>query len=415
MHPDARHGHGTDATFGQSGIERLVLRTMAIREDARLPEHEIVVSVFTPGGHAALPLQTLLRAGGLLQTRVGGYDLVALSAGPDSTLCGIFLPHLVGATEIGVRLAKQDDRFVDTTTGSEFRVDGLAISGPLEGRRLAPLPTMMNKWHSLTCFIPGIPIVEGEAPPAPVAEAQLAPVFDRLRAAGYRLDTTRRLYALEIPHEARCGFAVEIDGKPFHALLFSHESIAVDELLWRSHAAQAGAVLFVSTAKRYRDWTNTQTIPDREVGWSSLPDDPAFQHALGQAAEAVKTRASVPSPGLSQFLSALSDAGFDCKIDRSCYRDTLPVRAIAGVCVEIAGDPFIVYRFSSDADARHAHAGSRHGLTVGCFVLRSDPEDIYKDRARVTRRRPDGDITWSRLLASEAFVEAARAAAGPPK
>jgi hypothetical protein len=411
MHPDARHGHGTDAIFAQAGIERLVLRTMAVQEDARLPENEIVISVFTPGGHAALPLQTLVRAGGLLRFSVGGYDLVALSAGVDSTLCGVFHPRLVDVPESGVRLTTENGRFVDTKTGSEFRVDGLAVAGPLEGRRLLPLPAMMNKWHSLTCFIPGIAIVEADGPPVSVDEAQLAPVFDRLRAAGYRLETTRRLYALEIPHEARCGFAVDIDGAPFHALLFSHDSIAADELLWRPHAAEAGAVLLVSMPERYRDWTNTRAIPDDEIAWSPLPGDAGFQRALRDAAGLVETDERVEWPGLTEFVSALSGSGFECKVDRSCYRDTLPVGAIAGVRVEIAGDPFLIHRFKCDADAAEADPAPRHGLRAGHFVLRSDPPDIYESLERATLCRRDEDIGWSRLLASEVFVTAVRAAA----
>jgi hypothetical protein len=410
-HPDARHGHGTDATFAQAGIEPLVLRTMAVREDARLAENEIVITLFTPDGDVALPLETLHRAGGLVRTTVGAHDLVTLSASPDSALTGTYHTHLADEPESEVRLTRQQSRVVDEQTGSEFRVDGLAISGPLAGRRLRALPTMTNKWHSLTCFIPDIPVVEAEAPPSPVAEADLAPAFDVLRRTGYRIETRRRLYALEIPHEARCGFAVEIDGEPFTALLFSHESIAADELLWRSHAVSAGALLFVSTPARYRDWTNTRVVADGDVAWSTLPDDPRFQHALRRAGAADPTFTDVAPTCLTHLLSALPASGFPCRVDRACYRDSLPPHALAGVRVEIAGDPFIVHRFASEAEARRAATPAFQALVAGHFVLRSDPANVYADRERGTRRRADEAISWSRLLTSAAFESAVRAAA----
>jgi len=410
-HPDARHGHGTDATFAKGGIEPLVLRTMAIREDARLPENEMVASIFTPHRHGALPLQTLIRAGGLLAFTVADEPLVALSGGPDSSLCGVFQPRLADAPTTTVRLTNREGRFVDESTGSEFRVDGLAVSGPLEGRRLAPVPVMVNKWHSLTCFMPGIEIVAAGSPPGPPDEAGLAPVIERLRAAGYRVETGRRLYALEIPHEARCGLAVTIAGEPFHMMLFSHQSLAADELLWRPHAASAGPVLLVSTPARFSDWTNTRPIPADEIAWSALPDDPVFLGALGKAAGHVGDDRTLDSPGLSRFFSALSQAGFGCRVDRSCYRDTLPPRAVAGARVEIRGDAFLVHRFANAREAARETCGA-HSLRAGPFVLHSDPPDIYANLARQTDHRPDEDIGWSALLASEAFLAAVRLAAG---
>src|SRR5262249_49537339 len=134
-HPDARHGHGADAWFAQPGIEPLVLRTMSCREDRRLPEHEMVVSLFTPEATAAISLRELARARGLIRTTLGEQSLVTLSAGPDSAMSGTYYPYVQDTPDTPVDLDVDGDRFVDRRSGSEFRVDGLAISGPLRGRR----------------------------------------------------------------------------------------------------------------------------------------------------------------------------------------------------------------------------------------------------------------------------------------
>ena len=174
-HPDARHGHGTDAWFAQPGIEPLVLRTMRVREDARLPEHDMIVSLLTADGTGAIPLRELIRAGGLIRSSLGGHEFVTLLAGPDSALSGTFRPSLQDAPDVCVDLRVDGDRFLDRRSGSEFRVDGLAVSGPLAGRRLEPFATMTNKWHSLICFVPDITIARARSPAWPSPRGRWLP------------------------------------------------------------------------------------------------------------------------------------------------------------------------------------------------------------------------------------------------
>ena len=46
-------------------------------------------------------------------------------------------------------------RYVDTETTSEWRVDGRATSGPLEGRQLEPLPeAYVAFWFAWAAFVP---------------------------------------------------------------------------------------------------------------------------------------------------------------------------------------------------------------------------------------------------------------------
>jgi hypothetical protein len=405
QHPDCRHGHGTDVWFGTAGIEPLVLRTMAIRSDPRLAEHEIVVSVFTPDGQAAVPLRDLTRAG-LIAFSVGGHELVTLSAGPDSALTGTFRPRLLDQPDVSVELVVKDGRFLDRRTGSVFRADGLAVTGLLVGERLEPVPTMMNKWHSLTCFLPGVPIVRCPAS-TPLDEGRLAPLFTRLRSSGFAIEPTRRVVALELPHGAVCGFDLLMNGEPFRILEFTDESVAQDQLLWTTHALQVGELVLASTPPLYADWTNTTPYPASEVAWSSLIDDPTLRESLRQSARHGRHDTGAPLTNLTGFLLGLRTQGFRVDVKRAAYRETLPVGARTGLVVDIEGDPFIVLLFESGADAARRVPQPAHSIVAGHIVLQSDPPDIYAVRDRATQRRSDAEISWSRLIGSESFFAAA--------
>jgi len=414
-HPDARHGHGTDAWFAQPGIEALVLKTMSVTCDDRLPEHDMVVSIFTPDGHAALPLRELARAGGVLPSTVGGHPLVTLSAGADSALSGTFHPFLDDDPATGVALAPAGGRFVDGGSGSEFRVDGVAVSGPLAGRRLRPVPTMTNKWHSLICFIPGVDVVRAPEP-VPVDAGELAPVLGALRDDGFAVEATRRMYALELPHEARCGVELSLNGDPFRLFLFSDESTAADQLLWTTHALRAGVLVLASNPPLWADWTNTRRIRSDAVAWSPLVDEPALRDALERAAAPFPGGRALPAATLGELVDGLRARGVQVHVRRASYRETLPVGARSGMMAHVEGDPFLVLRFDTPEAAAAGAPLPEHSVVAGHFVLQSDPANIYGNLERGTHRRPDDVVSWSELLRSETFrgqvMDAALAPAG---
>ncbi|HEX6751368.1 MAG TPA: DUF3179 domain-containing (seleno)protein [Longimicrobium sp.] len=409
-HPDARHGHGTDAWFAQPGIEPLVLKTMSVREDERLPEHDMVVSLFTPDGHAALPLRELARAGGLIASDVAGNPLVTLSAGADSAMTGTFHPFLDDEPETAVELELRGGRFIDRETGSEFRVDGLAVSGPLAGRRLRPAPTMTNKWHSLICFVPGVEVVRAPEPVA-VDVGALAPVLGALRGDGYSVEPTRRMYSLELPQEAFCGCEVQLNGEPFRVFLFTDESVAADQLLWMQHALQAGPVVLASNPPLWADWTNTRRIRGDAVAWSKLVEDPALRASLDRAAARVSMGRALDRASLGEFVTALRERGVQVHVRRSAYRETLPPGARSGMFAHIGGDPFLIYRFDSEEAAAAGAPLPAHSIVAGHLLLQSDPSDMYGNLERGTHRRPDELVSWSPLLKSAEFAAQVRAAA----
>jgi hypothetical protein len=402
-HPDARHGHGTDAWFAKPGIEPLVLRTMSVVEDDRLPENEMVVSVFTAAGHTAVPLRTVMDAGGLIQGTAGGEGFVMLSAGPDSSLTGTFLPRLEGQPETAVELEFVDGRIIDRGTGSWFRVDGEAAAGPLVGRRLVPLPTMTNKWHSLTCFVPDIPIVHLERRRRQPGDDPLRSTLESLLAEGLDVTPTRRLYALELPSEAMAGYELDLDGDPFLLLLFSDESVARDQLLWTPHAIHEGTLILASAPPLYSDSTNTKRYRPREIAWSDRVRDPAVRVALARAAAEVPPARHYSGATLTDMVDRLRSRGTSVQIRRASYRETLPVGALSGMVVDLEGDPFVAYRFESAADAASRAPLPDFSIVVEHMVLQSDPADLYANLARGTQRRPDDLVSWSPLLESPGF------------
>jgi hypothetical protein len=279
--------------------------------------------------------------------------------------------------------------------------------------------------------LPGIPIVRCPADAA-LDEGPLAPAFDTLRAYGFAIDVTRRHFALELPHEARCGYDLLVNGEPFRMLLCADESIAQDELLWTGHAMQTGVLVLVSTPPLYSDWTNTRRYSASAIKWSTLIDHPALRQSLTRAAQRVDQQASneavpntqapntqaantqaAPLSNLTSFVESLRARGLRVVVRRAAYRGTLPVGARAGMFVEIEGDPFTVLRFESAASAAAGNPLPDHSVSAGHLVAHSDPPDIYANKDRGTQRRPDAAISWSPLLASESFRTAVLAAADP--
>ena len=57
-----------------------------------------------------------------------------------------------GGADIGA--AGDDDRFVDRETGSEWSLTGEAVSGPLAGQRLEPLPVRTTFWFAYVAAFP---------------------------------------------------------------------------------------------------------------------------------------------------------------------------------------------------------------------------------------------------------------------
>ncbi len=140
------------------------------RRDDRLPAMARVVAV-TLGGEDVAYAFTMLRQRPAINDEVGNtpiavfwkpgtasaLDRSRISEGRDVGSTGVFDRRLVG------RLlsfdAKSDGRFRDRVTGSEFDLLGRAISGPLRGARLRPVPHGNHFWFAWVVFKPSTRVV----------------------------------------------------------------------------------------------------------------------------------------------------------------------------------------------------------------------------------------------------------------
>jgi hypothetical protein len=400
-HPDGRHGHGSRDTFARAGMYVEAVSTMDTGNDDRLPEHEMVITLNLENGQAALPLREIARAGGLFQMEVGGRKLVSISAGPASSFAGTFERHLAGGSTL-LDFKLKNGRVEDLQTGSVWRADGLAVNGPLREQRLEPVPAMLNKWHSLACFLRNIPVLKHEGPPAPVTPTNsvLKEIQQVLRDSGFSAEPDYELYTLELPNGATHGLRMRIDGDPFDVLLFEDDLAAADDGLARRHSVRAGALVLASTPEKlFRDTLNSRPLPENEIAWSTLLGNPRLQQALSQAATLLRPRSHYCAPGIADFKRSLEECGYEVTVYGISPQDTLPVGARTGIRLAIGGDPFLVYRFPNPQAAAACAQERQQSLAAGPLVLCSDPDDIYQVPAPIsTLRKPDSLVSWSKLL-----------------
>ena len=118
--------------------------------DARRPPKERVLGIPIGTGGVAFPFGELDEIGKVAV--VNALDFVILW---ERSLEGAmaFRPELDGAP---VTLVAVDGKIIDIDTGSEWRMDGRAISGPLEGRSLPPVEeAFVSFWFAWPAFYPG--------------------------------------------------------------------------------------------------------------------------------------------------------------------------------------------------------------------------------------------------------------------
>ncbi|HYM00857.1 MAG TPA: DUF3179 domain-containing (seleno)protein, partial [Blastocatellia bacterium] len=390
VHPDGRHGHGSRDTFAHAGMYVEPVSTMITGNDNRLAEHEMILTVSSAHGSVAVPLREISRAGGVIQFRLGTADLVSIGASPSSAFVGTYRRHVTDDVSRTLDFTTEDGRVLDLQTGSCWRADGVACSGPLEGKSLQPFPTMINKWHSLACFLPGIPLIEhlGESAKAPLLELE-----DAVKAIcdfGYAVTVDHELYSLELPNGALRGFQVRINNDPFQLFRFANPSVAQDYASCRTHAALGGSLILESSpARRFKDDLNVHRLPDDEVEWSALVGQDRFKNAIEAAARPLRQSGLDAGPNIAALGRQLAGSPYSMIIESECPRDAIPAGAVFGVECSICGDHFLIYRFDSAEGASSYAEQAQHCIATGSFVLRSDPDIYVIPRPLSTIRKPD--------------------------
>ena len=406
-HPGERHGHGTRDTFARSGLEKSMTFSMPCAyDDHRLPEHEIGIFINTREAQALLPLRELEKGNGVFELTVGSLNLVSLGSEMGSAMVGTFYRHHPDDPSRLLHCERQGTHVVDTETKSVWRVDGLAIEGPFQGKQLTPLPTTLSKWHSVPGLIPNIPVLEHEGVACPIPLDELKGIVDLLQRENFRVEVKEKIYTLALPDGAIKGFHLTVNNDPFDLILFEDESVAEDYAMCCSHEVQVGPIVMISAPNQYKDALHTSRLVDNKIEWSTLLEEAHFVTSLKKSTEQIEPPAKYPAENIKALCGALTSEGYAIGIVECLPRDAIPSHAIIGIRLKIGTDPFIVYRFTSEQAADVFDMEKAHSLTAGPFVLRSDPDNIYRVPYPVASfRRKDEKINWSKLLESEDFKE----------
>jgi hypothetical protein len=139
--------------------------------DRRRPPKEVVIGVTVGGAPRAYPWPVVARHG-VVHDTVGTEPLVifyrpgALSALDDEEMqrsravgaTGVFSPVLDGRI---LTFEAAPEGFRDRQTGTLWNLLGLAVNGPLAGRRLTPIPHVDAFWFAWAAFHPATTIYAG--------------------------------------------------------------------------------------------------------------------------------------------------------------------------------------------------------------------------------------------------------------
>ena len=126
------------------------------RVDERLPEREIVLGVHGDGGSAVV-----LPQAAAAHARVGNSEVV-LFTHFDSKTTFVFENALDGVRRTFLEAepdANGIPRFRDVDSGSLWSIDGIALEGPLQGKRMAQMPALHLYWFAWSVFFPDTPIL----------------------------------------------------------------------------------------------------------------------------------------------------------------------------------------------------------------------------------------------------------------
>jgi hypothetical protein len=141
------------------------------RVDPRLPAKERVVAIFGAGGTAVVPFSRLSnrpvvdgKAGRtpfvVFYHRgvVSALDAERIPGSHDVGTAAAFGPR-VGRRTLTFRPGPSAGEFTDVQTGSTWDLSGVAMSGQLRGRQLAPIRHDEQYWFALAAFVPGATLV----------------------------------------------------------------------------------------------------------------------------------------------------------------------------------------------------------------------------------------------------------------
>ena len=140
--------------YARADWEERMTRTPApARADQQLPPRTLVLGVEVRGVARAYPLAGLSAVGVVLDEIAGAP--IAIVRAPDGRSTRVFSRTVDGhALELIARVDASPFRLADVNTGSEWTFGGVAVSGPLEGRRLQRIPFLEEYWFDWKAYHP---------------------------------------------------------------------------------------------------------------------------------------------------------------------------------------------------------------------------------------------------------------------
>lgn len=126
------------------------------RLDGRLSERDIVLGVHGDGGSAVV-----ISESSVAHTVVGRSEIVLFSDTSSNTTF-VFENQLDGIRRTFIEATPNDQgipQFQDLQSKTLWSIDGIAVDGPLVGRRLAQMPALHLYWFAWSTFFPDTPIL----------------------------------------------------------------------------------------------------------------------------------------------------------------------------------------------------------------------------------------------------------------
>jgi Protein of unknown function (DUF3179) len=430
-HPDARHGHGREEHFARPGMDPAFLATIVGDFDRTYPENEVVLGVDSREP-VAYPLREVRAAGGVVHDRVDGRPVVVF-AGPraDGFTMAAFRTDL-GSRNL--RFSSAEGEFQDLQTRSGWNIEGLAVSGPLEGARLEPVRSFPVRWHAWIYQRRGSRLFRhagGHRTKSAASDDLMGfgPFLEELDQRGLIVEIEGPVVSQLRPRRSVASLTVTVRGDRLTLHRFSSRSAAADYhaldgswsgLPLRARAREARTrrfgrlVVESDPERRCDDPANTTPLPDGSIEWSRLLTDPVIERAARRD-EGGAEEASVADegPGFLEIIRGFRLSGFEVLYQAFLPPGQLRVGCEDGIALTIEGDAFLLYRFFEATQALAYGASEPHSMVAGLFVLRSAPTDMYVFPTEILYVGDDR-ATWSALLTDPRFERAFRRSAQGP-
>lgn len=152
----SRSGHGSNHTLGSPALSPSMTATVP-HWDSRLTHNTLVLGVLHGNEQRAYPLEVLRKAAGVLNDEVSGDPVVILSDPSDRGGGALAFSRVVGGRVLSFVPSIEGAR--DLESGSAWSPEGLAVDGPLSGRRLDFVDSHVAEWFIWAAHYPDIQLV----------------------------------------------------------------------------------------------------------------------------------------------------------------------------------------------------------------------------------------------------------------